>query len=334
MSRAHVLLRVARGATVCGGTSVRALLHSASGGPLAAAAESAAPLAWPLFGSGALPALPAAAAAASRRLFFCGARYLGDEGDFVASPPPAWTEMPFFGRSNVGKSSLLNALLGAPAASSPAAAAFVPVSRTPGYTRHLDFYAAGAAVLPARGAGGAPPPPRVGGAAPRGAARRASAPAAAAAAASARLPGAGALVVVDTPGFGFSVGGGAAEDALAALLQRYLRSRLAGGAGARVSLPRAVVLLDARLGITPRDAAVLRLLDDARCPYALVLTKADAAAPAQLQACAAAVERAAARLAMPYPVLCAVSARTGAGVRALAAHLVFAAKLYDRAASS
>ena len=52
---------------------------------------------------------------------------------------PPWVELAVMGRSNVGKSTLLNALLGG----RDGAAAFVPVSKRPGTTVRLDFYGVG-----------------------------------------------------------------------------------------------------------------------------------------------------------------------------------------------
>jgi GTP-binding protein len=96
--------------------------------------------AWPLFGVATTPVLPAAIVHAARATFGQGARYLGDEADLcapAASAHAAWSEVAVIGRSNVGKSSLLNALLGSKDHS------FVPVSRHPGSTMHIDFYGAG-----------------------------------------------------------------------------------------------------------------------------------------------------------------------------------------------
>jgi GTP-binding protein len=63
------------------------------------------------------------------------------ESEFVAGvsnvaslPPPALAEIAFAGRSNVGKSSLLNALLGR--------RNLVRVGRTPGTTRQVNFFRA------------------------------------------------------------------------------------------------------------------------------------------------------------------------------------------------
>lgn len=49
-----------------------------------------------------------------------------------AFPPPCWPEIAFVGRSNVGKSSLLNALLGR--------RALARVSKTPGRTQQINFF--------------------------------------------------------------------------------------------------------------------------------------------------------------------------------------------------
>lgn len=431
---------------------------------------------WPLYGASELPQVPPAAAAFASKLFRSGAQYVGDETDFCVPGVaiPSWTELPVLGRSNVGKSSLLNALLGSDDA------AFVPVSSTPGSTRHLDFYAVGNATaqgklseaqllacgmdggdVVARGAaaagtaaaaaalasgaaldnvtlaslltaeevreeliasaplgGAAPRKPasvaggaggRKGGAAAgrdgrdgradggagaggksgsrgrrsekeeqeaRKAERHAAAMASmqaqygrptAAAAASAgynfdsvrgpphghaggvSLSGSSAaalaihhdtstlsavararsradLVLVDTPGYGYNAAGLGAGAGWARLIRSYLKFRT----GLQATLPRALLLIDARVGITPLDAEVLRMLDDQQVPYHMVLTKADALSRVELESRVDAVARAASELALPYPVVNAVSAHTGAGLAELMGQLMLSTKLSRR----
>jgi GTP-binding protein len=76
--------------------------------------------------------LEAAALEAGRRLFagFCNFIYAAQRIDQL--PAPRGPEVAFAGRSNVGKSSLLNALTGQ--------RALARVSNTPGRTRQLNFF--------------------------------------------------------------------------------------------------------------------------------------------------------------------------------------------------
>lgn len=78
------------------------------------------------FGSGDL--------AAGRRLFAGAWRFLGAASSMATLPPPRSVELAFAGRSNVGKSSLVNALTGRHA--------LARVSHTPGRTQELIFFAA------------------------------------------------------------------------------------------------------------------------------------------------------------------------------------------------
>ncbi|MEZ5788332.1 MAG: ribosome biogenesis GTP-binding protein YihA/YsxC [Xanthobacteraceae bacterium] len=74
------------------------------------------------------------ALAAGRRLFAGEWRFLGAAASMATLPPPRGIELAFAGRSNVGKSSLVNALTGRHA--------LARVSHTPGRTQELIFFAA------------------------------------------------------------------------------------------------------------------------------------------------------------------------------------------------
>ena len=65
--------------------------------------------------------------------------FLAGAGDPAGFPPPALSEVAFLGRSNVGKSSLLNALLGR--------RQVARTSSTPGRTRQVNFYSVNGACL-------------------------------------------------------------------------------------------------------------------------------------------------------------------------------------------
>ncbi len=70
------------------------------------------------------------------RLLFAGPwAYVMSAGSVEGLPPRAGIEVAFAGRSNVGKSSLINALTGQKA--------LARTSNTPGRTRELNFFAAG-----------------------------------------------------------------------------------------------------------------------------------------------------------------------------------------------
>jgi len=253
---------------------------------------------WPLFGLAAAPAPTPTQAALARAVFSRGARWLGDERTMLAAgAAPAgggggggaggggWTELAFVGRSNAGKSTLLNALLGGDARLRRRA--FVPVSRAPGETRSLDFYGAGEAARPA-------------------------------------------LVLVDTPGFGFSARGRAAGRAWAARVGAYLDARAAPARGAparAADLARVVLLVDARRGLGELDRSVLAELDARAVPTLVLLTKLDLLRPGERGAVAARTAAALGGTRMAFPALAGVAAATGEGVAELGALLVQAAKL-------
>ena len=83
------------------------------------------------------PAVPTGAAELERgrRLFAAESRFVAAADRPAALPSERLAEVAFFGRSNVGKSSLLNALTGRKA--------LARVSRTPGRTRAINFFAVG-----------------------------------------------------------------------------------------------------------------------------------------------------------------------------------------------
>ncbi len=72
-----------------------------------------------------------------RKLFAGRCSFVAAAADQVQLPPPGPPEIAFAGRSNVGKSSLLNALTGR--------TALARTSRTPGCTRGLNFFELGEA---------------------------------------------------------------------------------------------------------------------------------------------------------------------------------------------
>ena len=72
---------------------------------------------------------------AGRRLFAGEWRFVAAAGSPASLPPMRGTEIAFAGRSNVGKSSLINALTGRKA--------LARTSRTPGRTQELIFFTGG-----------------------------------------------------------------------------------------------------------------------------------------------------------------------------------------------
>lgn len=232
---------------------------------------------WPLFGLESVPEVSEAQRAIAARIFASGARYLGDQ-HAVLSPTAQrqeWVEIAVLGRSNVGKSSLLNALLGSRDNK------FVPVSRHPGKTASVEFYGVGSTL----------PPP---------------------------------LVLVDTPGYGFSVRGRSRTEDWMSDISEYIMSRDRG------VLARVAVLVDARVGFGDLDVELLRRLEGENVPVQIVATKVDAVSQGQLEALALRAATLLTNFVMPFPVLNAVSAKTGEGMKELQRTLVQTAKLHRR----
>jgi GTP-binding protein len=74
-----------------------------------------------------------------RRLFAREWRFVAGAGSAESLPPMQGIEIAFAGRSNVGKSSLVNALT--------SRSALARVSRTPGRTQEINFFESGAGLL-------------------------------------------------------------------------------------------------------------------------------------------------------------------------------------------
>ena len=85
------------------------------------------------------PAWDAAAIEAGRKLFAHECRFMFGAASLDGLPPPGPTEIAFAGRSNVGKSSLVNALTGR--------RTLARVSHTPGRTRQINFFLLGEALV-------------------------------------------------------------------------------------------------------------------------------------------------------------------------------------------
>ena len=138
-------------------------------------------------------------------------------------PDPTVPEIAFCGRSNVGKSSLLNALTGR--------RAIARTSVTPGRTQELNFFEVGEPTL---------------------------------------------FRLVDMPGYGFAKAPPAVVEKWRRLVRDFLRGR--------VVLKRTLLLVDARHGVKPVDAEMMKMLDEAAVGYRVVLTKADKLKATELDA--------------------------------------------------
>jgi len=149
---------------------------------------------------------------AGRKLFASAWDFLSGAGSLVSLPPVRGVEIAFAGRSNVGKSSLVNALTNRKS--------LARTSKTPGRTQQINFF-----------------------------------------------KGAGDLVLVDLPGYGFAAAARDKVDQWTGLVHDYLIGR--------PNLARVYVLIDSRHGLKPQDREVLGYLDRAGVSYAIVLTKID-----------------------------------------------------------
>jgi GTP-binding protein len=194
----------------------------------------------------------------ARRLFAGRVEFLKSAPALKFLPDADLPEVAFAGRSNVGKSSLLNALTGRKA--------LARTSVTPGRTQELNFFEVGDPTC---------------------------------------------LRLVDMPGYGFAKAPLKVVENWKRLVRDFLRGR--------VSLKRALVLIDSRHGVKPPDAEMLAMLDEAAVGYRLVLTKADKIKASELEAVTAAVQAEARKHPAAYPEVLVTSSEKGLGIAELRA---------------
>jgi GTP-binding protein len=192
-----------------------------------------------------------------------GRRLFNGDWDFTAAadapaalPKMRGIEIAFAGRSNVGKSSLINALTGRKS--------LARTSKTPGRTQELIFFS-----------------------------------------------GPDQLTLVDMPGYGHAA---AAKSKIASwthLIEQFLRGR--------ANLARVYVLVDARHGLKEIDEGVLKVLSASAVSHQVVLTKAEAVKPSELEGRIANTEAALKKFAATFPSVIATSAHDGSGLTDLRA---------------
>lgn len=197
----------------------------------------------------------------ARRLFAGPVAFLKSAPGLEFLPPADLPELAFAGRSNVGKSSLLNALTNR--------SGLARASNTPGRTQELNFFEVGAPAV---------------------------------------------LRLTDMPGYGFAEAPRQVVRRWQHLVNDYLRGR--------VTLKRALVLVDSRHGLKPPDREMMTMLDKAAVSYRLVLTKADKVKASELDAVRAAVAAEARTHVAAHPDILATSAEKGGGIAELRAAIL------------
>ena len=192
----------------------------------------------------------------ARRLFAGPIAFLKSAPALKFLPDPEVPEIAFCGRSNVGKSSLLNALTGRKS--------LARTSVTPGRTQELNFFDIGEPLV---------------------------------------------MRLVDMPGYGYAKAPLKVVEQWRRLVRDFLRGR--------VVLKRTLVLIDARHGIKPVDAEMMKMLDESAASYRVVLTKADKIKASELAAVLAATEAEARKHPAAFPQVHVTSSEKGMGIEEL-----------------
>jgi GTP-binding protein len=182
--------------------------------------------------------------------------------DLAQLPEPDRPEVAFAGRSNVGKSSLINGLTGRKT--------LARTSNTPGRTQQINVFALGREDI-------------------------------------------GRLYLIDLPGYGFAAAPKPQVARWTRLVNGYLKSR--------PGLRRVFLLIDARHGVKPPDAAVMANLDTAAVSYQAVLTKADKITAAELDGRLAATAETLRRHPAAHPEILATSVVKSLGIAELRAEI-------------
>ncbi|MEM7058210.1 MAG: ribosome biogenesis GTP-binding protein YihA/YsxC [Pseudomonadota bacterium] len=202
------------------------------------------------------PEIERASLEAGRKLFAGPCDFVKGVVAMSGLPDADRSEVCFAGRSNVGKSSLINAMTGRKA--------LARASNTPGRTQEINFFALGQTGY-----------------------------------------------LVDLPGYGFAQ---APKDKVAKW-QELIRAYLAG----RVTLARAILLIDARHGVKEVDHEYMALLDRAAVVFLTVLTKVDKLKKGQMDETLTQVHGALQKHPTAFPQILTTSSETGQGIPELRA---------------
>jgi GTP-binding protein len=194
----------------------------------------------------------------ARRLFAGRVEFLKSAPALQFLPDPDMPEIAFAGRSNVGKSSLINAVTGRKS--------IARASVTPGRTQELNFFDVGEPTL---------------------------------------------LRLVDMPGYGFAKAPVKVVENWKRLVRDFLRGRQV--------LKRVLVLIDARHGMKPVDAEMMKMLDEAAVGYRVILTKADKIKAEELEEVLVRTQADARKHIAAHPDVLVTSAEKGMGIAELRA---------------